>query len=103
MNLPADDPAQFNCSSIGGNDMGFANKRLSPARGSLSVIIRTFKAAVTAWARRNGYGEFAWQGRFHDRIIRNEKELFRIREYIRTNALNWSLDEKDLEQSITRR
>ena len=97
LTLPADDPAQFNGSSISGNDKGFANKRLSPVRGSLSVIIRTFKAAVTTWARRNGYGEFAWQGQFHDHIIRNENELFRIREYILHNAINWSLDEKDLE------
>jgi REP element-mobilizing transposase RayT len=74
---------------------GLANKRLSPVRGSLSVIIRTFKAAVTTWARRNGYGDFTWRGRFHDHIIRNGKELFHIREYIRKNPLNWSFDDKD--------
>jgi REP element-mobilizing transposase RayT len=77
------------------NDKGLGNKRLSPVRGSLSVIIRTFKAAVTTWARRSGYGDFAWQGRFHDHIIRNEKELSRIREYIRNNPLNWSFDDKN--------
>jgi hypothetical protein len=38
-------------------------KSISPVKGSLSVIIRTFKAAVTTWARPNGHPEFAWQGR----------------------------------------
>jgi hypothetical protein len=39
---------------------------ISPAKESLSVIIRTYKAAVTTWARRNGFPEFQWQGRFYE-------------------------------------
>jgi REP element-mobilizing transposase RayT len=68
---------------------------ISPVKGSLSAIIRTFKAAVTTWSRANGYPEFAWQGRFHDHIIRNEVDLFRIRTYIRNNPLKWALDEEN--------
>jgi REP element-mobilizing transposase RayT len=43
--------------------------RLSPKRGSLSVIIRTCKAAVTTECRRNGHNEFRWQSRFYEHII----------------------------------
>jgi len=35
---------------------------------------------------------FAWQPRFHDRIIRNENELNRIREYIIKNPEMWYRD-----------
>jgi len=36
--------------------------------------------------------DFAWQPRFHDRIIRNENELNRIREYIVKNPEMWERD-----------
>jgi REP element-mobilizing transposase RayT len=32
-----------------------------------------------------------WQLSFYDRVIRNEIDLNRIREYIRNNPLNWEL------------
>ena len=33
-----------------------------------------------------------WQRGFYDRIIRNDKELAAIRNYIRDNPLNWLKD-----------
>jgi REP element-mobilizing transposase RayT len=33
-----------------------------------------------------------WQRDFYDHIIRNEDELNKIREYIRTNPLQWASD-----------
>ena len=33
-----------------------------------------------------------WQRGYYDRIIRNESELHRIREYIQNNPCQWSLD-----------
>ena len=68
---------------------------ISPKKGSLSVVIRTFKAAVTTWARANGHSDFAWQERFYDHIIRNDKDLHRIRQYIANNPLKWALDEEN--------
>jgi len=68
---------------------------LSPKKGSLPVILRTFKAAVTRWARENHHERFGWQERFHDHIIRNDADLRRIREYIQTNSLKWALDEEN--------
>lgn len=31
----------------------------------------------------------------HDRIIRNEKELEALRDYVRTNPLRWALDREN--------
>jgi hypothetical protein len=35
---------------------------------------------------------FAWQTRFHDRVIRNHNEYKRIMHYINTNIENWQDD-----------
>jgi len=61
--------------------------------GSLSKIIQAYKAAVTRQARRNGYADFAWQERFYDHIIRDDKSLENIRAYIVGNPVKWDEDE----------
>jgi len=33
-----------------------------------------------------------WQSRFHDRIIRNDEELWNVRNYINNNPVNWEND-----------
>ncbi|MBI9070620.1 MAG: transposase [Melioribacteraceae bacterium] len=38
--------------------------------------------------------QFKWQPKFHDRIIRNEKEFFNIRNYIKENPLKYDLNFK---------
>ena len=60
-----------------------------PIPKSLSNIIHQYKSAVTKWARKSGYPNFAWQSRFHDRLIRNDAELERIRKYILRNPAKW--------------
>lgn len=35
---------------------------------------------------------FAWQPRYHDRIVRNQNEMNRIAEYIEHNPLVWESD-----------
>jgi REP element-mobilizing transposase RayT len=37
-----------------------------------------------------------WQRDFYDHIVRNEDELSKIREYIRTNPLRWASDPDNL-------
>jgi REP element-mobilizing transposase RayT len=69
--------------------------RLSPRKGTISVIIRTYKAAVTTICRRNGWNYFRWQTRFYDRIIRSDKELENIRDYIVNNPMRWCTDEEN--------
>lgn len=58
---------------------------------NLSSILRGFKSAVTKNARLIE-PVFAWQARFHDHIIRNEKSFQNISTYIRCNAERWIED-----------
>ena len=60
--------------------------------GLLSRIIKMYKWAVTRAVHENGDPSFRWQRSFHDRIIRNERELHQIREYIRNNPQQRDLD-----------
>jgi len=69
--------------------------RISPRKNTLSVIIRTYKSALTNWCRKNGFSNFKWQRNYYEHIIRNEKELSRIREYIQNNPINWELDREN--------
>jgi REP element-mobilizing transposase RayT len=61
---------------------------------SLNAIIQNFKSVSTRKINhfRNTPGQSLWQRGFYDRIIRNEKELDRIRKYISDNPLKWELD-----------
>ena len=68
-------------------------------KNSLSSIINHFKGNVKRFCNNNDL-EFAWQSRFHDRIIRNDDELNRIRRYIIDNPLKWELDRNNLENLL---
>ena len=68
------------------------NKFSRPVSQSLSMIINHFKSAVKRWCNRNNFPDFAWQSRFHESIVRNEKHLNAIREYIINNPLKFELD-----------
>jgi putative transposase len=58
---------------------------------NLSRIIRWFKGR-TSFESRKISADFAWQPRFHDHIIRNEKSYQTISEYIINNPLQWKND-----------
>ena len=60
-------------------------------KNTLSSIIGGYKSAVSKHCREKSI-DFAWQTRFHDRIIRDIDEYNRIAEYITTNPLNWQND-----------
>jgi len=64
---------------------------------SLGSIIAGFKSAATKRINemRHTPSFPVWQSRYYDRIIRNEKELNNIREYIQNNPLKWVLDEEN--------
>lgn len=56
----------------------------------VSKIIHGFKSSVTREIHRQFDNTiFGWQKSFYDNIIRNEKELRRIREYIIKNPSKW--------------
>ncbi|MCF8363469.1 MAG: hypothetical protein K9G70_12695 [Prolixibacteraceae bacterium] len=65
--------------------------QFGPQSKNLASIIRGFKIGVTKNARQINPG-FAWQSRFHDHIIRDEKSFQRIQQYILNNPLNWDTD-----------
>ncbi len=65
-------------------------------KDSVSSVINHVKGNVKRWCNQNGFQEFAWQARFHDHIIRNQKSLVNIRKYIRNNPLEWSTDENNM-------
>ena len=62
---------------------------------SLGTVIRGVKARISHAAHQNRIS-FAWQSRFHDRIIRNQEELNRIAEYIENNVAKWDKDEMNI-------
>lgn len=71
---------------------GYKNK-FGPQSNNLSAIMRGFKGKTTKIINQK-FPEisFAWQERFYDRIIRNNEELNRIRQYIINNPEKWELD-----------
>ncbi len=70
-------------------------------KNSVSSIIGGYKSAVTKHARRFGY-DFAWQSRFYDHIIRDEKSFNTISNYIINNPVNWKNDKfhKDSDNTV---
>ena len=65
----------------------------------LSDIVHRFKSWTAhqymAGVGKDGWEPFdgkLWQRSFFDHVIRNEKDLNRIREYIRNNPLKWAFD-----------
>lgn len=74
-----------------GRDLSLRNQKIK----SLSEIIGAFKTTSSKMIHQNGLNEFKWQRSFYDHIIRNEKSLIHIREYIINNPLNWDLDSEN--------
>ncbi len=70
--------------------------KFGPQSKNLSSIIRGFKIGVTKYCRKNTKIGNVWQPRFYDRIIRNEKELNRIRKYIVENPKEWKRDRNNV-------
>ncbi|MGE6221486.1 transposase [Nubsella zeaxanthinifaciens] len=67
---------------------------------NLGAVIRAFKASVKRYANNNQI-EFDWQTRFHDRIIRDDRELRAVRQYIINNPEKWANDDLNLARRAT--
>ncbi|MBT4511256.1 MAG: transposase [Chloroflexi bacterium] len=59
---------------------------------SLGSIMGQIKSVCTKRIRSEGFADFAWQTRFYDHIIRDQKELQHIRQYILDNPPKWEID-----------
>ena len=83
----------MHCVSTVGDDANQPSKnQFGPQSKNLASIIRGFKSSVTKNARLI-HADFAWQPRYHDHVIRDQKSFDHIANYIRTNPLNWSKDQ----------
>ena len=58
---------------------------------TLSKYINSFKGAVTKEARKIS-SDFSWQSRYHDHLIRNDREANKISDYIINNVARWGED-----------
>lgn len=56
----------------------------------LHGVVGAFKAAASRAAERH-----LWQRSFHDRVIRDDAELQRLRQYVIDNPLRWALDREN--------
>jgi putative transposase len=65
--------------------------------GSFAAVIQNFKSVSTRKTNkiRNNPGCPVWQRNYYERIIRNDAELERAREYIVNNPLKWELDKEN--------
>jgi len=66
-----------------------------PPSGSVGAIIGSYRSAVSKRIHQILPDIQIWQRNYYERIIRNEKELDRIRQYILNNPLNWSKDQEN--------
>lgn len=67
-------------------------ERPGVAAGSLGAIVRSFKSACTKHinAMRGTPGAPVWHRNYYERVIRNERELNAIRQYILDNPARWA-------------
>ncbi|NQT26743.1 hypothetical protein HQ585_15410 [candidate division KSB1 bacterium] len=92
INNPDDNVETLHATSLRQSTQSKKMSSISPKSGSLSVIVRSFKSTVTKHARQI-HADFAWQSRFHDHIIRDDKSYNNIVEYIIYNPKKWADDD----------
>jgi putative transposase len=68
-----------------------------PVLGSVAAIMGQFKSAVTKRINqmRGNPGCPVWQRNYYERVIRNDRELAAIREYIMNNPVKWPMDNEN--------
>jgi hypothetical protein len=73
------------------NEPAIANRTML---ASLGDMVGAFKSMVTTKINRarNGTGGLVWQRGYHERVIRNERELAAVRRYILANPSKWPDD-----------
>jgi len=73
--------------------VGDADLRPLRQKMLLPKIIHGFKSSFTRYVHMiDAESPFAWQRSYHDHIIRNQRSLDHIREYIHWNPMNWDRD-----------
>jgi REP-associated tyrosine transposase len=62
----------------------------------IPMIVGKYKMQTSKQIHYIGLHNFAWQLNYYDHIIRNEKSLNNIREYIKNNPKNWISDRNNI-------
>jgi REP element-mobilizing transposase RayT len=88
-----------------GNHMGLPlrkSKTIGQKTDNVPVIIQWFKTMTTNEyvrnVKTNGWQSFSgklWQRNYYEHIIRNEKSLYKIRQYVRNNPMHWDTDDEN--------
>lgn len=64
-----------------------------PTTRTLGTLMAGFKSSCTKRFRESaGAGAILWQRGFYDHVIRNERALLKIREYVVNNPFKWDED-----------
>jgi len=73
---------------------GNASPPRGPSPGSLGIVVGNLKAVTARRINiiRHLPGADVWQRNYYEHVVRNERALQRIREYISNNPLSWDLD-----------
>jgi putative transposase len=78
------------------SNQGAASSAPTPATATLGDVIRAFKSISALYVNRQLMRSGSlWQRNYYERIIRDEAELQRIREYIETNPARWADDSEN--------
>ncbi len=61
---------------------------------SLASVVGAFKSSVSRRINelRGTHGEPVWQRNYYEHVIRNDRDLMQVREYIVNNPAQWELD-----------
>jgi len=70
------------------NRTGWNPNQFGPQSQNLAAVIRGYKGGIKTFANIHAI-DFHWQSRYFDRIIRNDRELNLIRNYILNNPRKW--------------
>jgi len=95
----SDEPTRFD--QLARSDAQRAGFKPAPTKQhGLPEIVRAFKTFSSRRINdiRNTPGHPLWQRNYYEHIIRDEKELRAVREYIRYNPLKWDEDEENPEK-----
>jgi REP element-mobilizing transposase RayT len=95
--MPQDETMSSECGAIHGETR--ATQRVAPTikSGTMGAIIGQFKSMVTKQINiiRDTAGAPLWQRNYYEHIIRDERELYAVRKYIRYNPQKWDEDEEN--------
>jgi putative transposase len=62
---------------------------------TLGKILRQYKARTSKLIHDRGHAEFRWQRNYYERVVRDDPEMHRVREYITGNPAGWLEDEEN--------